>query len=102
MMPRYRGMTTSTWCPSRDRANGRAPMTSARPPVLANGTASDATVRMRTPHYVRLARHATGVGRTLYNLEVAAPTRPARPPRSETREVAELRAIRSAHPELSD
>src|SRR4051812_19609360 len=33
---------------------------------------------------------------------MADPARPARPPRSETREVVELRAIRSAHPELSD
>jgi formate dehydrogenase formation protein len=40
--------------------------------------------------------------RTLYNLYVADPTRPARPSRSETREVAELRAIRGAHPELSE
>ncbi len=38
-----RAGTSADRCPRRSRAGGRAPATSARPPVLANGTASDAT-----------------------------------------------------------
>ena len=44
--PRYFGSTTVTWWPSRSRASGSAPTTSARPPVLAQGATSDATIRI--------------------------------------------------------
>src|SRR5262245_52559700 len=79
-------------------------MTSARPPVLANGTASDATVRMRmeTLWPAKMPQPSTsrsGAGMILY---VADPARPTRPARSETREVAVLRSVRVSHPELAD
>src|SRR5580658_11222755 len=35
-------MYTLTWCPAATRARGKAPTTSARPPVLEKGTHSDA------------------------------------------------------------
>ena len=37
-----------TRCPSCARANGKAPHTSASPPLLANGCASDATIRIES------------------------------------------------------
>src|SRR5438093_4249623 len=39
--PRYRGKATVASQPSRARAGGREPRTSARPPVFANGSASE-------------------------------------------------------------
>src|SRR4029453_3792143 len=39
--PRYRGTNSATDQPRRARDAGRAPSTSARPPVFAKGTASD-------------------------------------------------------------
>src|SRR5262245_60797653 len=42
--PRWRGMTTVTFTPSLSRARGRAPMTSPKPPTLANGTHSAAAI----------------------------------------------------------
>src|SRR5580658_3031153 len=45
--PRYRGSTTATSSPRLARAAGNEPRTSARPPVLMNGAASDATIRIR-------------------------------------------------------
>src|SRR3954463_6271566 len=45
-MPRYRGNTSVTRWPSRTNAFGSAATTSARPPVLAYGCASDATIRI--------------------------------------------------------
>src|SRR6185503_2612886 len=55
VMRRYLGITTSTSCPSCTSARGRAPTTSASPPVLAKGTASDATIRIRTGQPYRTA-----------------------------------------------
>src|SRR5688572_21599573 len=46
--PRYRGTTRVTRWPRRASACGRAPATSASPPVLANGCASDETMKMRS------------------------------------------------------
>ena len=45
---RYLGRTTPTSSPKRTSAGGSAPKTSARPPVLAKGVASDATIRIFT------------------------------------------------------
>src|SRR6185436_465862 len=44
--PRYFGTTSVTRCPRRARARGSAVLTSARPPVLPKGRASDVTKRM--------------------------------------------------------
>src|SRR5262249_27898569 len=44
-MPAYSGMITRTSSPCRRSAFGRAPTTSPRPPVLANGAHSDVTKR---------------------------------------------------------
>src|SRR6186997_1415470 len=79
-------------------------MTSARPPVLAYGTASEATVKIRMdtlcpPQNDAPSTSRSSAGMILY---VADPARPTRPTRSETREVAELRSIRVSHPELAD
>src|ERR1700742_5227264 len=41
-----RAKSTATSCPTRRRAAGRAPSTSERPPVFANGAASDETIRI--------------------------------------------------------
>src|SRR5690606_17484622 len=43
----YQGVTTTTSCPSRASACGRAPATSPRPPVLLNGATSALTNRIR-------------------------------------------------------
>src|SRR5690242_7637676 len=45
--PRYFGIMIRTSCPRAASARGRAPATSARPPVLAKGATSEATTRMR-------------------------------------------------------
>src|SRR5580704_12669336 len=44
---RYLGSTTPTSSPRFTSAAGSDPRTSARPPVLMNGAASDATIRIR-------------------------------------------------------
>src|SRR5258706_5396066 len=44
---RYRGSTTATSSPRSTRAAGKEPSTSASPPVLTNGAASEATIRIR-------------------------------------------------------
>src|SRR5947207_10180299 len=43
---RYRGVKTLIWCPAAARARGKAPTTSASPPVLEKGTHSEATNAM--------------------------------------------------------
>ena len=58
-MPRYRGITTVTSCPSAPSALGSAATTSASPPVLANGTASLATIRMRRRRAGRTVQSVT-------------------------------------------
>src|SRR4030095_4769976 len=45
--PRYLGITTTASCPSCRTNFGSAPTTSASPPVLAKGTASEATYSTR-------------------------------------------------------
>ena len=45
--PRYLGMSMRTSCPRAASARGSAPTTSASPPVLAKGAASEAIRRMR-------------------------------------------------------
>src|SRR6185437_14046657 len=45
LVTRYLGRTTRTSCPRSASAMGSAPATSARPPVLAKGTHSEATKR---------------------------------------------------------
>src|SRR5207244_10786150 len=43
----YRGMTTATSSPQERSARGSEPTTSASPPVLASGAASEETIRTR-------------------------------------------------------
>src|SRR5471030_3108724 len=43
---RYLGMKTATSCPNSFNALGKAPITSASPPVLAKGSPSEATNRI--------------------------------------------------------
>jgi hypothetical protein len=43
-MDPYRGITTATSSPNSRNAAGSAPTTSARPPVLASGAASEDTI----------------------------------------------------------
>ena len=74
-------------CPRRISAFGRAPRTSANPPVFAKGCASEPTIRIRTTCYDRMVTDPAA--------------RPPRPPRSESREALELQAIREQHPELA-
>src|ERR1700687_1114725 len=74
-MDPYAGMTTDASMPRRCKARGSAPITSASPPVLANGTASDAamTTRIRNvppacggyPRAPRRCRTASACGITL-------------------------------------
>ena len=40
-------MITLTRCPSCDSASGKAPVTSAKPPVFAYGATSEATITTR-------------------------------------------------------
>src|SRR5688500_12128510 len=95
VMPRYLGMTTSTSCPSCTSARGRAPTTSANPPVLAKGTASDATIR------IFICPTVISQSRLCNDFRVTDQGgRPARPARSESREATALRAIKQDHPEL--
>src|ERR1035438_807151 len=53
-------MTTATSSPRERRAKGSEPTTSARPPVLAKGAASEETIRTRATHELYQAR----VGKT--------------------------------------
>ena len=46
--PRYLGIMTRTSWPRPASARGRAPATSASPPVLAKGATSEAMTRMRS------------------------------------------------------
>jgi hypothetical protein len=66
--PRYRGKKTATSCPSFTSARGSASITSARPPVLAWGNASEAAKRI----LMGLGRNSYAIGhpakRQLYSL----------------------------------
>src|ERR687884_635678 len=58
-MKPYRGIRTAVSCPRPRKAAGSAPTTSASPPVLANGAASEAAMRMRKTSGSR-GRYALG------------------------------------------
>ena len=95
-MPRYRGMTTSTRCPRFASARGSAPTTSARPPVLANGTHLGRD--HQNPHsQLNLSSAFDMIG--LWPTERLDRRDPAA---SESREAAELRALKQRQPELAD
>ena len=70
-MPRYRGSTSVTRWPSRPSASGSAPATSASPPVLAYGCASDATIRIDSA-----PGRVLGFGRTVFGGVASAARRP--------------------------
>src|SRR5262245_39099896 len=93
-------------------ARGSAPRTSASPPVLAKGSASDATIM------IRIARPTLAFGPAAlenigYHGRLADPSQPpdgaqassasraVRRARAESREVVELRALAQRQPELS-
>src|SRR5262245_21801762 len=106
--PRYRGSTSVTSQPSRARAGGSAPSTSASPPVFTNGTASEPMIRSEGagialilwggPRAVRVERST----RPRYNRSVTQSHQPHPPraPRSETREIVELKRLKTDQPEL--
>src|ERR1019366_4636480 len=53
-------MTTATSSPKERRAEGSEPTTSARPPVLAKGAASEETMRTRVTRALYQARERVG------------------------------------------
>src|SRR5207248_4574119 len=76
---RYLGMTTRTSCPSRLSALGSAPVTSARPPTLANGTTSVAAIRIFMSPELGRERHLGGLRRQrrIHRLQLARHAGPA-------------------------
>src|SRR6516164_4184935 len=79
--PRYLGRMTRTSCPIAARTRGRVPETSARPPVLANGSTSEATNRIRRrSFFIEFARGAADMGDLCDTGDTGASDRAARTP----------------------
>ena len=80
----------STSQPRRASAGGSAPSTSASPPVLANGSASEPMIE----HRRRTVGTGTGMSAGLSTI-ARVTERPPRAPRAEPREIVELKQLKA-------
>src|SRR5262249_15655916 len=100
--PRYLGVTSVASYPSRASVGGSAPSTSARPPVLEKGTASDPMIRICGRRMKSIVSSRDCRLRVVGNVEsICMSERPIRAPRAEPREVVELKQLKVAQPELA-